>query len=84
MHTKRPRDGLAADVLLVPTSFWSIFALLSADNPHCSDPNAVFWMRRNIVATVAGTLADAYSADHPLHTPHIDDSLRHLFVCLRR
>jgi hypothetical protein len=45
MHTKRPRDGLRS-LLPVPTGFWSIFALLSADDPHSSNPGAVSWIQK--------------------------------------
>jgi hypothetical protein len=69
-------------VLPVPTGFWSIFALLSADEPHSSDPGAVSWIRRNIVAAVAGALADAHNTDQPPLSVHIDDALRHALVRL--
>jgi hypothetical protein len=84
---KRDRaTDFAAGVLPVPTGFWSIFALLSAEeeDPHSSNHGALSWIRRNIIAAVAGALADAHGADHhhPSHSPHIDDALRYALVCL--
>ncbi|KAI9437059.1 hypothetical protein BJY52DRAFT_1230261 [Lactarius psammicola] len=72
----------AAGVLPVPTGYWSIFALLSADDTHPSNHGPVSWIRRNIVAAVAGALADAYCASHPPPSPHIDDALRNALVRL--
>jgi serine/threonine protein phosphatase PrpC len=69
-------------VLPVATGFWSIFALLSANEPHSSNPNAVSWIRKNIIAAVAGALADAYNADHPPPSTHIDNALRDALVRL--
>lgn len=67
----------------MPTGYWSIFALLSADDAHPSDRGAVLsWIQRNIVAAVAGALADAHSANRPPPSPHIDDALRHAIVHL--
>jgi hypothetical protein len=57
-------------VLPVPTGYRSIFALLSADDAH---PGAASWIRRNIVAAIAGALADAHGANH--NPPSIDDAL---------
>jgi hypothetical protein len=82
MHTKRPRDGLRSWRAPVPTGFWSIFALLSADDPHLSNPGAVSWIRRNIVAAVAGALADAHNAANHHPAAHIDDALRDALVRL--
>jgi serine/threonine protein phosphatase PrpC len=61
--------------------YWSIFALLSADDVNPSNHGAVLsWIRRNIVAAVAGALADAHGANH--HPPPIDDDLRNALVRL--
>ena len=81
----------AAGVLPIPAGYWSIFALISADNSESGsvtgfahwhrDGTAVLsWMRRNIVPAVAGSLADVYNED-PLRFPppeaaHIDEALR--------
>ena len=65
-------------MLPVPTGYWSIFALLSADGAH---PGAVSWIQRNIVAAVAGALADAHAVNHH-HPPRIDDALRNALVRL--
>ncbi|KAH9069357.1 hypothetical protein EDB83DRAFT_2314394 [Lactarius deliciosus] len=72
----------AAGVLPVPTGYWSIFALLSADNANSSNPGAVSWIRRNIVAAVAGALADVHSTGHPPPSTHVDDALRQALVHL--
>ncbi|KAH9053730.1 hypothetical protein EDB87DRAFT_1649949 [Lactarius vividus] len=72
----------AAGVLPVPTGYWSIFALLSADDANSSNPGAVSWIRRNIVAAVVGALADAHSASHPPPSTHVDDALRQALVRL--
>ncbi|KAH9036279.1 hypothetical protein EDB84DRAFT_1483149 [Lactarius hengduanensis] len=72
----------AAGVLPVPTGYWSIFALLSADDTNSSNPGAISWIRRNIVAAVAGALADAHSAGHPPPSTHVDDALRQALVHL--
>jgi hypothetical protein len=82
LHTQRPCDGLRSWRSSHTNGFWSIFALLSADDPHPSNPGAVSWIRRNIIAAVAGALADAHSADHPPPSPHIDDALRDSLVRL--
>ncbi|KAF8259969.1 hypothetical protein EI94DRAFT_1812370 [Lactarius quietus] len=66
----------------MPTGFWSIFALLSADDPQQSNPGTLSWIRSNIIAAVAGALADAHGANHPLPSPQIDDALRHALVRL--
>ncbi|KAH8992176.1 hypothetical protein EDB92DRAFT_1858359 [Lactarius akahatsu] len=72
----------AAGVLPVPTGYWSIFALLSADDTNSSNPGAISWIRRNIVAAVAGALADAHSAGHPPPSTLVDDALRQALVHL--
>lgn len=77
-----PATDFAAGVLPVPTGYWSIFALLSADDAHPSNHSAVSWVRRNVVAAVAGALADAHSANHAPPSPHIDDALRNALVRL--
>ena len=43
-------------------AFWSIFALLSADDSR-RDTDALYWIRQNIIAAVGGALIDAYNAD---------------------
>jgi hypothetical protein len=73
----------AAGVLPVPSGYWSIFALISADNSESESESArpvsdfahrhglgtaLSWMRRNIVPAVAGSLADVYN-DNPLQFP---------------
>lgn len=80
----------AVGVLPVPTGYWSIFALISADNSESEfatpvtgfthwHGTALSWMRRNIVPAVAGSLADVHN-DDPLRSPpskaHIDEALR--------
>ena len=86
MRHKRDRaTDFAAGVLPVPTGFWSIFALLSAEeqDAHSSNHGALSWIRRNIVAAVAGALADAHGADHhPPPSPHINDAMRYALVHL--
>jgi hypothetical protein len=56
--------------------FREIFALLSADDPHPSNPGAISWIRRNVIAAIAGALADAQSANDSPPGPHIIDTLR--------
>ncbi|KAH8990008.1 hypothetical protein EDB86DRAFT_2831311 [Lactarius hatsudake] len=53
-----------------------------ADDASSSNPGAVSWIRGNIVATVAGALADAHSAGHPPSSTHLDDALRQALVRL--
>ncbi|KAH9019167.1 hypothetical protein EDB85DRAFT_582561 [Lactarius pseudohatsudake] len=72
----------AASVLPVPTGYWSIFALLSADDANSSNSGAISWIQRNIVGAVAGALADAHSAGHPPPSTHVDDALRQALVHL--
>jgi hypothetical protein len=67
---------LAASVLPVPSGYWSIFALLSADNPGPAAHRSVSWMRRNIVPAIAGSLADAHNATLPPPDADIDEALR--------
>jgi hypothetical protein len=71
-------------VLPVPSGYWSIFALLSADADSESESAgshgiALSWMRRNIVPAVAGSLADVHN-DYPsrLSSPKadVDEALR--------
>ena len=79
LHRDCATDFVAGVLPVPPTAFWSIFALLSVDNPR-RDTDALSWIRRSIIAAVAGALADAYSADS---TPaHIEDTLRHALVRL--
>jgi hypothetical protein len=78
----------AAGVLPVPSGYWSIFALISAGGPESgtvtTHGTALSWMRRNIVAAVAGSLADVYSkvaveGQSSVPSPpktHIDGALR--------
>ncbi|KAH8990006.1 hypothetical protein EDB86DRAFT_3104202 [Lactarius hatsudake] len=68
----------AASVLPVPTGYWSIFALLSADDVNSSNPGAVSWIRTNIVAAAA----DAHGAGHPPPSTHVVDALRQALVHL--
>ena len=73
----------AAGVLPIPTGDWSIFALLSADDARPSDHGAVLsWIRRSMVAAVAGAFADAHGTNHAPPSPHIDDTLQHALVHL--
>ncbi|KAI9436243.1 hypothetical protein H4582DRAFT_1965290 [Lactarius indigo] len=72
----------AAGVLPVPTGCWSIFALLSADDDKSSNPGAISWIRRNIVAAVAGALADAHSTSHPPPSTDFNHALRNALVRL--
>ena len=55
----------AAGVLPVPSGYWSIFALISADasesGSFTAHGTALSWMRRNVVPAVAGSLADVYN-----------------------
>ena len=63
--------------VIPPKRIWSIFALLSADSND--DHGALLsWIKRNVIAAIAGALADAYNTDHH----HIDDALRHALVRL--
>jgi hypothetical protein len=86
----------AAGVLPVPSGYWSIFALISADNSESESARpvtgfthwhgiALSWMRRNVVPAVAGSLADVYN-DDPLRSPpskvHIDEALRQALALL--
>ena len=66
----------AASVLPVPSGYWSIFALLSADNPSLTAHRSVSWMGRNIVSDVACSLADAHNATLPPPDADIDEALR--------
>ena len=66
----------AASVLPVPSGYWSIFALLSADDPGPAAHRSVSWMRRNIVPAIAGSLADAHNATLPPPDADIDEALR--------
>ena len=63
--------------VIPPKRFWSIFALLSA-NSNDDHGALLSWIKRNIIAAIAGALADAYNTDHH----HIDDALRHALVRL--
>ncbi|KAH9972913.1 hypothetical protein BJV74DRAFT_864652 [Russula compacta] len=59
----------AAGVLPVPSGY-------CADDSGPVTHGTVSWMRRNIVPAMAGSLADAHSAQHPPPDARIDDALR--------
>jgi hypothetical protein len=66
----------AASVLPVPSGYWSIFALLSADDPGFTAHRSVSRMGRNIVPDIAGSLTDAHNATLPPPDADIDEALR--------
>ncbi|KAH9961693.1 hypothetical protein BGW80DRAFT_890724 [Lactifluus volemus] len=82
--SNRTSQQFAASVLPVPSGYWSIFALLSAEDPRrrsvanrpASDHEVLSWMRRNIVPAVAGALADVHHANRPPPDAQIDNALR--------
>ena len=76
-------SDFAAGVLPVPSGYWSIFELISADNSESESESArpvtgfthshwhgtaLSWMQRNIVPAVAGSLANVHSGD-PVRFP---------------
>jgi hypothetical protein len=79
------RDRLtdfAASVLPVPSGYWSIFALVSADDPTPTSHRALSWMRRTIVPAVAGSLADVHNSNLPPPDADINDALRQVLARL--
>ena len=69
-------------VLPVPSGYWSIFALLSADDPGPAAHRSVSWTRRNIVPAIVGSLADAHNATLPPPDADIDEALRQALALL--
>lgn len=63
----------------MPSGIGQIFPLLSAGELH-SDPAAIPWIRRNIIATVVGAFADVQNANHT-PPPHTSMTLCDMCLC---